>query len=83
MNKKFSSDQIRSLWREVSTSAKARIVFQSLLSEFLMSCPSFLSMMKVSTLFLHGGEIWEINSLNYHTSLPYYTAGLPSRKKRV
>ena len=29
-------------------------------------------MMKVSTLFLHGGEIWEINSLNYHTPLVQY-----------
>ena len=33
-------------------------------------------MMKVSTLFLHGREIWEINSLNYHTPLVQYTTSV-------
>ena len=39
------------------------------LSELLVSCLSFLSIMKVSILVLQGGEIWEINSFNYHTPL--------------
>ena len=42
-------------------------------SELLMSCSSFHSMMIESTLFIHDGEIWEINSLNYHTLLVQYS----------
>ena len=38
-------------------------------------------MMKVSTLFLHGGETSENNSLNYHTLLAQYT-NWPSVKKK-
>ena len=62
-----------SLWREVSMNAKSRVILQSLLNELLTSCQSFLLMMRVSTLFLHGGKIWENNSLYYYTSLVQYT----------
>ena len=71
-----------SLWREVSTSAKARVVLQSLLSELPTSCRSFLSMMKVSTLFLHGGQIREINFLNSQTSLIQYTSWLSAEEEK-
>ena len=76
-----------SLRREVSTSDNARFVLRevlrSLSSELLLvaSCPSFLSMMKASTLLLHAGHLRNQLIRLPRTALVRYTNRWPSVKE--
>ena len=80
----FEYDPPLSLWREVSTSAKARVVLRSLLSDLLVSCvrlsfrwwkyPPFVYMVGKSEKFFS-----QITTLRWSST----RTGLPSRKKRV